>query len=467
MTWLLNVLERPQEPVFKHVALDNAQRTIRLIKLDKSIGPRVRCTIEHFDMANGLPQYTALSYTWGPASPARLITVNGAAFVVHMNLFRFLRAFKRNDRNQYYLWVDQLCIDQSAVDERNHQVKMMAEIYSSAHEVIVWLGAATGRMKCVAQFLTNFSKLPGSSIKLRENRKRINLSHPTAKGEWEKEAWHRYRSTRGRLLRLQTLRFSDVLHFTRVAYWSRLWVVQEICLARRCTIFCNGKWIPWGTWSEFIRAVGKQSILHWGENIIAPQINFLASDMASEGRFALMTNGSTLSEALANLHHCHCCEPRDRVYSILGIVRNGVCIEIDYEKPVEDVFRDALRLMCQEYRLESSAREKITSTLGSRRRAARWEGESDFLKVAVALGVEMTAYRHPKSTWPDVFEVLRAYLEETWQDENKRHCIDQSAYDRYVDLWKPFKELEERSDRADWLEQKVLEILSEVLPDDI
>ncbi|KAF1948809.1 HET-domain-containing protein [Byssothecium circinans] len=39
-----------------------------------------------------------------------------------------------------YLWIDQLCIDQSSEKEKSRQVKRMAEIIEKAQYVIVWLG---------------------------------------------------------------------------------------------------------------------------------------------------------------------------------------------------------------------------------------------------------------------------------------------------------------------------------------
>jgi hypothetical protein len=38
------------------------------------------------------------------------------------------------------LWVDAICIDQSNIEERNHQVKLMDLIYKNAKIVFMWLG---------------------------------------------------------------------------------------------------------------------------------------------------------------------------------------------------------------------------------------------------------------------------------------------------------------------------------------
>jgi hypothetical protein len=57
-----------------------------------------------------------------------------------MNLWDFLHE-ARSRKDQRRLWVDALCINQSHIDEKNHQVGIMGEIYSKAAWVLVWLGA--------------------------------------------------------------------------------------------------------------------------------------------------------------------------------------------------------------------------------------------------------------------------------------------------------------------------------------
>ena len=39
-----------------------------------------------------------------------------------------------------WIWIDQICIDQTDVEERCHQVGQMTELYSSAKATIIWPG---------------------------------------------------------------------------------------------------------------------------------------------------------------------------------------------------------------------------------------------------------------------------------------------------------------------------------------
>lgn len=83
--------------------------------------------------------FEALSYTWGSWEDCRWILLNGHRFTVTQNLWDALRRLKR-----FYairrLWVDQVCINQRDNDERSKQVRLMGKIFSSASQVLVWLG---------------------------------------------------------------------------------------------------------------------------------------------------------------------------------------------------------------------------------------------------------------------------------------------------------------------------------------
>ncbi|OAL05129.1 hypothetical protein IQ06DRAFT_242916, partial [Phaeosphaeriaceae sp. SRC1lsM3a] len=84
-------------------------------------------------------QYQAVSYTWGDPPADHVIELNGTSFSVLRNLWAFLHQARAN-RVTGYLWIDAICIDQTTIAERNHQVGMMGDIYYSASNVIVWLG---------------------------------------------------------------------------------------------------------------------------------------------------------------------------------------------------------------------------------------------------------------------------------------------------------------------------------------
>jgi len=89
--------------------------------------------------------YTALSYVWGTDDASKTISCNGSSYLtIRPNLYNALCRI-RDFREARILWVDAICIDQSNVSERNHQVAQMTQIYSNAGKLSVSLGLDDGK----------------------------------------------------------------------------------------------------------------------------------------------------------------------------------------------------------------------------------------------------------------------------------------------------------------------------------
>ncbi|KAH7309233.1 heterokaryon incompatibility protein-domain-containing protein, partial [Rhexocercosporidium sp. MPI-PUGE-AT-0058] len=108
---------------FKHrpLNLDRTQiRLFRLIPTERS--GDLAGVITAYDFEN-CPEYRAVSYTWGPPDPTREISIEGQVLPIRENLWQFLDVAR--NLLEDWLWIDQVCINKSAVDERNHQVGLM------------------------------------------------------------------------------------------------------------------------------------------------------------------------------------------------------------------------------------------------------------------------------------------------------------------------------------------------------
>jgi hypothetical protein len=69
------------------------------------------------------PYYEALSYEWADVvGPKHRILLDGEPFYVRKNLFQALLCLRATGVTTHLL-VDAICIDQAAVQERNHQVR--------------------------------------------------------------------------------------------------------------------------------------------------------------------------------------------------------------------------------------------------------------------------------------------------------------------------------------------------------
>ncbi|KAH8600692.1 heterokaryon incompatibility, partial [Bisporella sp. PMI_857] len=83
------------------------------------------------------PTFTALSYTWGEPVMDGTLVLDGKILKITKNLETALNAIWRGGWSAKKWWIDQICINQSDIDERNSQVNLMREIYKKSEEVVV------------------------------------------------------------------------------------------------------------------------------------------------------------------------------------------------------------------------------------------------------------------------------------------------------------------------------------------
>lgn len=131
----------PQIP-WLDTPLDIRRHCIRILILDK--GPNdstITCNLQTVSL-DDYPDYETLSYVWGDPAKTKPITVSGVTYNATENLVDFLCCLRQQTMNRS-LWVDAICIDQSNVAEKNHQLGLMARIYRQAQEAHIWFGHFT------------------------------------------------------------------------------------------------------------------------------------------------------------------------------------------------------------------------------------------------------------------------------------------------------------------------------------
>jgi hypothetical protein len=116
-------------------------RSIRVLRLlPQQTDGQVRVELAEVSLDDDNVEYEALSYVWGEDSrnPREQILYEGKTLLVTENCMAALLQLRTTDVRT--LWVDAICIDQTSLSERSHQVQLMGEIYSRAQRVVVWLG---------------------------------------------------------------------------------------------------------------------------------------------------------------------------------------------------------------------------------------------------------------------------------------------------------------------------------------
>lgn len=292
---------------FKHRPLDLQSKSIRLFKLllaSSSSTHLIHGEVQHFELEEA-PSYKALSYTWGPSSPSREVLLGDQVFSTSENLYAFLENLHGNSGTSAddWLWIDQLCIDQQNVLERNHQVSQMAEIYRSASEVIVWLGSRDGEAKTLADGL------------------RKNLHISTTGSGYDRRMFQQ-----------------AFIQFLHCQYWFRTWILQEFLLATTLVIY-------WGKAS--LSLYDLDGLLVFGQRYLArhchghslqpklDQLMYLHRHRQQRNNVDFYI--SDWIEALKLSHSTKCHDLRDRVYALLGLVHPKIAIKADYAASPEEI----------------------------------------------------------------------------------------------------------------------------------
>lgn len=160
---------------FQHQSLQPNGNEIRLLCFSGNPGGQPSYTLKTFKL-NECPPYDALSYTWEPSLPCKVISLNEGSYEVGGNLWDFLNHITRAsitvlDRGNCrllhpaYLWIDQICIDQSSKGEKSHQVQRMGEIYKQSQRVIVWLGRDDQHSDTTMRLIADISLAQGQTHK--------------------------------------------------------------------------------------------------------------------------------------------------------------------------------------------------------------------------------------------------------------------------------------------------------------
>ncbi|KAI4937077.1 uncharacterized protein J4E92_001804 [Alternaria infectoria] len=149
-------VETAEMAQYVYQPLDESNDEIRLITLLPAADrdSEVICDINIVRLTEeDVPQYEALSYTWGSAeSPCRLrvSSISDHSIDITENLAEAL-PYLRDPVSPRVLWIDSIAINQKDLGEKGQQVQRMADIFSLAERVIVWLGLDDADSKTVME----------------------------------------------------------------------------------------------------------------------------------------------------------------------------------------------------------------------------------------------------------------------------------------------------------------------------
>jgi hypothetical protein len=344
--------EEAKIPEFKYDPLPPNKKRIRLLRLWPGVleNPQIDCEMfeAEFDdddelikvsgetvieaegasppeKERNIVKYEALSWRWGDEQNgeyAVMIHKDGALYRKRVSQTLGLALKYLRFERERFLWIDALCINQDDHDERSSQVAMMSLVYSAAEKACVWLGEDDDESTMAIKFI----------------REDINPLKNFDNLCTDKQHAAKWRS---------------LLVLMQRAWFSRRWVVQEIVLAQKATVYCGPDKIEWPELaiavelfvevetathrlSELMKKDEKFTLIpNWFEHISELGASLLVNATAkvyreNEQNQGILSTQGTSRRSLLSLEYLvtslsifDCGRPHDSVYALVAIARDA------------------------------------------------------------------------------------------------------------------------------------------------
>lgn len=276
-------------------------------------------------------KYIAISYAWGKEIENRTMFCDFQSYAVSahvlaaLNHLRYLSSESNREGVQLY-WIDSICIDQNNPEEKTQQVAKMAEIYSQAEDVIVWLGPEEDDSTLAFDNFRTATWSAAASVSAEHLF--IDLNGVEVQQEPDSRTWRAI----GRL-------------FCR-PWFHRMWVIQELLLAKKGGVVCGPRNAKLWAFSDLARAIriGRPWPALWSpdepeeaakiQEAIATFVYIM--DLRKHGPIVDGLPSSKFAELLNVARVRDVSLPVDRVWSLLGVaqpsLRKAALPLIDYSE---------------------------------------------------------------------------------------------------------------------------------------
>jgi hypothetical protein len=256
-------------------------------------------------------EYEALSWHWGDEDESETIQIKDdrgwSSLHIKPNLSVALKQLRHDSITFRKLWIDAICMNQKSKTEKNAQVPMMAQIYSEATNVCVWLGEEEVGSATALKFIKEKVLDLGAFDDL--------VDDPDTPPEW-----------------------AALSALMSRPWFSRRWVVQEIALAKDATLHCGKDEISWSQFAVavalFERRSKRLSKLVRGEAKLGYHPDYFGDVHAMGASRLVHTTSSmyrrsddgtilerllSLEELVAILSDFNCRIPHDVFYAVLAL----------------------------------------------------------------------------------------------------------------------------------------------------
>lgn len=376
--------------MYKYESLNREKKQIRLLRISSPTGDdfpsKLVLELRNDSLSDEPIQYAALSYVWGRDASQEMVEVeiNGAPFLItrnlHAGLGRLLRAVGHD--MVPWLWIDAICINQADDFEKSWQVSQMGAIYSQADIVYMMLGSGTAETDRAMDFIARVGPRAVASGALGlhsrdhyESLRQYIAARPPSPSQGSDETYE----GDSNLARFMY----DLLHESCLYpssppekavgvgieelltkdYWSRVWINQEVALARRAMVICGERSV---SLDDFDGAMMAVSHCGWyglfllapeydgfGRGVIGTAYETLPSTVRRrrcDGEPMRLADLVYQSGAAPYRPHYSASDPRDIFFALLGVISDGeeLGLVADYSKTFEEVHIAATRALLRD-----------------------------------------------------------------------------------------------------------------------
>ncbi|KAL8782290.1 MAG: hypothetical protein Q9213_005525 [Squamulea squamosa] len=299
------------------------------------------------------PKYEALSYTWGTTAqdqPIQIRTISSRYLpsssptteIVHVTKHlraAFLRL--RQSTVSRMVWMDQLCICQNNIAEKNAQVELMADIYQRSQQTVVWLGESD---------MLDVDKEAIVSATERMNFRPVEREYSTPKDQKILKDLTGFKG-HDDAHNLGLRRREVLAGLLNRPWFTRAWVYQEVVVAQRGLVLCGSIQMDMDIFINLLDGVCELDFQDVGESASIMHSSkgykpmFAICEARFESRNGLSSSKksrwlSTLWQAMGNLDAT---DPRDKVYAFLAFANpeEEARISPSYGRPITSVYTDA------------------------------------------------------------------------------------------------------------------------------
>lgn len=298
---------------------------IRLLVVTRDENTKeISCTMTTHHLHDRMP-YKALSYAWGSEDNQQAIKVNSHRVPIRKNLHHFLQIYDGG-----HIWIDQICIDQESVLEKNDQVGMMSDIYAFAAATIIWLGPDPfhGLVKNLIETCLSV---------LQQYQKAARVRWITARSSTPSVMEEQTELSDDIFTSMNNVQMQALEAFYAAPYWTRHWIAQEVAVATTCLVWYGTEQMDWTEVSEFSRGLTETiSKARWpaGLEEVVALLDIVQSFHYKDQNPTIQKWYELVSFARNSL----CTNQLDKIYGFQSLIEPIFRIEVDYRLTVRSLY---------------------------------------------------------------------------------------------------------------------------------